>query len=218
MRRWSAFVITLVVCIPLLAQEAQRRPQPEMLWDALVMGNKQFVAGKVVYDKLKEERHQFHEHQFPPMTILSCSDSRVPPELVFNQSLGALFVVRIAGNVAGDYGVASIEYAITQGYTSLIVVLGHQNCGAVKASLGGDDPGSPHLLALAQRVRQSFVGLTWDARDPAVVKKAVEANARASATALLAQSKIIRDAVMTGRVKIVAAYYDLESGEVRKLD
>jgi len=216
MRRTAAFLIALIITIPTPAEETAATP--EMLWAALKAGNKEFVAGKITYDKLKEEREQFHEHQFPPMTVLSCSDSRVPPELVFNQSLGTLFVIREAGSIADTFGLASIEYAITQGYTSLIVVLGHQNCGAVKASLGAGDPASPHLLALAQRIRMSFVGVNWDANSTEAVKKAVEANTRASAVALLAQSKVIRDAAMSGKLKIVTAYYDLESGEVKTLE
>lgn len=213
MRRYVISMIAVLACVPLSAQEPA-----DVLWNALVAGNKQFVGGKIVYDRLREERDQFDEHQFPPMTILACSDSRVPPELVFNQSLGTLFVVRIAGNVADTYGLASIEYAITEGYTKLVVVLGHENCGAVKASLSGDDPGSPHLLGLAQRIRSSFVGFKWDKSDPAIVQKAVEGNARASAAQLLAQSRVIRDAVMSGKVQIVAATYDLNTGEVQRLD
>jgi carbonic anhydrase len=216
MRRTAAFLIALIITIPALAEE--QVATPELLWTALLAGNKQFVAGEIKYDKLKAERDQFDEHQFPPMTVLSCSDSRVPPELLFNQSLGTLFVIREAGSVADTFGLASIEYAITQGYTSLIVVLGHQNCGAVRASLSGADPDSPHLLALAQRIRMSFVGVKWDASSPEAVKKAVEANTRASAVALLAQSKIIRDAAMTGKLKIVTAYYDMETGEVKTLE
>ncbi|HKR64745.1 MAG TPA: carbonic anhydrase, partial [Thermoanaerobaculia bacterium] len=153
-----------------------------------------------------------------PMTILSCSDSRVPPELVFNQSLGTLFVIRSAGSIADTYGLASIEYAISEGYTHLIVVLGHENCGAVKASMGAGDPESPHLLALATQIRQSFVGVKWDPKDPEAVKHAVEANTRASVAALLAQSRVIRDAAMSGKLKIVAAYYDLDTGEVTTLN
>lgn len=224
MRHCAALLIAIVLAMPVSAQEkAQETPHetrvtPEMLWTVLMAGNKQFVAGEITYDKLKAERDQFDEHQFPPMTVLSCSDSRVPPELVFNQSLGTLFVIREAGSVADTFGLASIEYAITEGYTSLIVILGHENCGAVKASLSGADPGSPHLLALATRIRKSFVGVKWDQRNPEAVKKAVEANTRASAAAILAESKIVRDAAMTGKLKIVAAYYDLDTGEVRKLD
>jgi len=221
MRRILIFIITLLVSVPLVAQEkAPAPPQitPDALWDALAKGNQQFVAGSVAYNLLKDERAQLRDNQSPPVTILSCSDSRVPPELVFNQSLGALFVVRVAGNVADDFGLASIEYAVSQGYTKLIVVLGHKRCGAVGASLGGTDPGTPALLKLAQRIRTSFVGIPYDARSPVNVQRAVEANARAAAAQLLASSKMIRDAVLTEQIKIVIAIYDLDTGEVKKID
>jgi carbonic anhydrase len=144
----------------------------------------------------------------------------VPPELIFNQSLGAIFVVRSAGNVADEFGIASIEYAISQGYTKLIVVLGHENCGAIKACLGTGDPGTRALNELAQRIRSSFTtGIAFDGgKDPANVKRAVEANVRASAAQLLAQSKMIRDAVTSGAIKVVTAYYDLDGGDVTKVE
>ena len=218
MRRYVLVIVALLTCMPLAAQQQPQEITADQLWSALIAGNKEFVAGKIVYDQLKQERDQFDEGQFPPITVLACSDSRVPPELVLNQSLGTLFVIRTAGNVADTFGIASIEYAITEGYTKLIVVLGHENCGAVRASMTGDDPGSPNLLGLAQRIRSSFTGLTWDPKNPETVQKGVEANARASATQLIAQSRVIRDAVMTGKVKIVTATYDLNTGEVKKLE
>ena len=191
---------------------------PARLWSALLQGNSQFVTGKISYDDLKNERKMFEEHQLPPITVISCSDSRLPPELVFNQSLGALFVVRVAGNVVDDFGLASVEYAIAQGYTKLIVVLGHENCGAVKSSLGPTGPGTPALTALATRIRSSFVGIPYDATNAANVKKAVEANTRASAAYLLAASPLIRDAKVTEKIEIMTAYYELSSGVVKKIE
>lgn len=212
--RTAAVVLAIVlVALPVAAQKSA----PEQLWDALLLGNKEFAGGRIVYEELTKEREQTREHQNPPVTVLACSDSRVPPELVFNQSIGSVFVVRTAGNVADDFGIASIEFAVTSGYTNLIVVLGHENCGAVRASLSGDDPGTPSLQKLAQRIRTSFVGVTWDSRDAATLHKAVEANARASATHLLATSRVIRDAVMTEKLRIVPAYYELGTGVVRPL-
>jgi len=220
MRRLTAFAIVIVILFPAAGQQQQQAPReitPDQLWTALLNGNKQFMAGKITYDDLKTERENLRNSQLPPITVLSCSDSRVPPELVFNQSLGTLFVVRTAGNVADDFGVGSIEYAIQQGYTRLIVVLGHESCGAVRAALGGADPDTPSLAALAKRLRSSFVGIPYDSRDAANVNRAVEANARAGAAQLLANSRVIRDAVLTQRVKIVAAYYSFETGEVKVL-
>ena len=224
MRRIRVIAVTLLVCASLYAQTKETQPAapprvtPDQLWTALLQGNKIYVAGTVSYNLLKEERQQLADHQYPPITVLSCSDSRVPPELIFNQSLGSLFVVRVAGNVVDDFGLASIEYAIAMGYTKLIVILGHSSCGAVVASLGGADPNTPALTALATRIRESFVGVPYDSRDPANVQKAVEANARASAANLLARSKLIRDAALTEGIKIIVANYDLKTGEVKRID
>lgn len=214
MRR-SILVFFALLALPLTAQQTITADQ---LWTAMLQGNKQFVAGKITYDHLKEEREQLEHSQMPPITVLACSDSRVPPELVFNQSLGALFVIREAGSVADDFAVASIEYALKHGYTKLLVVLGHEHCGAVHAALGVDDPVTAPLQALLKRIRSSFVGIPYDARDAANVKKAVEANTRASAASLLASSTVIREAVLTERIKLVTAYYELKTGEVKKLD
>jgi carbonic anhydrase len=215
MRRALFAALAAFLALSAIAQESIT---PDQLWSAMLQGNKQFVAGKIVYDNLKAERDLLRDSQYPPITVLSCSDSRVPPELIFNQSIGGIFVVRSAGNVADDFGVASIEYAISQGWTKLIVVLAHEECGAVKASLGGADPGSPALLALARRIRTSFVGIPYDASNKENVHKAAEANARASAAQLLAHSFMIRDAVATGRIKIMTAYYELSTGQVKTVE
>jgi carbonic anhydrase len=204
-------LLSVLVTVPALAQT------PDALWNSLMEGNRAYVAGRVAFDNLVELRHHSADHQNPPVTILSCADSRVPPELVFNRSIDQLFVIRVAGNVAGPFDLASIEYAIANGYTKLIVVLGHEECGAVRAALDAGDPGSPSLVALVQRIRQSFVGLDHWAVDPPTVRRAVEANARSSAAFLLANSKIIRDAVQSGKVGIVVAYYNLGSGAVERI-
>ena len=180
-------------------------------------GNRAYVAGSLSFDNLAELRRESAGHQNPPVTLLSCADSRVPPELVFNRSIGQLFVIRVAGNIAGTFDLASIEYAVANGYTKLIVVLGHEQCGAVRAALDPSDPPSPSLVALVQRIRQSFTGIDhWDV-DPATVRLAVDANARASAAYLIANSKIIRDAVQSGKVGIVVAYYNLTTGAVERV-
>ncbi|MDP9195012.1 MAG: carbonic anhydrase [Acidobacteriota bacterium] len=221
MRRTLIVILAFAICVPLSAQQTAQPADPpidaNMLWKALLTGNQKFDSGKIEYNDLDGEQKKLENGQMPPITILSCSDSRVPPELIFNQSLGALFVVRTAGSVADELGLASIEYAILFGWTSLIVVLGHENCGAVHSSLNPDDPVTPSLLALAQRIRSSFYGLPYTPNDEAVVQKAVEANTRASAAWLTAQSSVVRKAVIAGKVKIVPAYYSLETGLVREL-
>ncbi len=199
--------ILLALCLatPAVAQNS------DALWKSLMDGNRAYVAGKVTFDHLGDLRAHSADHQNPPVTVLACSDSRVPPELVFNRSLDQLFVIRVAGNVAADFELASIEYAIANGYTKLIVVLGHENCGAVKAALAPGEPPTPSLAALVHRIRASFAG------KPPSVEAAVATNARASARYLLDHSRVIRDAVDGKRVGLVVAYYHLDSGVVERL-
>ena|SRR2546428_4373714 len=197
--------LLLLLAIPAAAQSGEK------LWQSLIEGNRAYVGGTVTFDDLIDLRQHSADHQNPPITILSCSDSRVPPELIFNRSLDQLFVIRVAGNIAGTFELASIEYAIAHRYTKLIVVLGHEDCGAVKAAIDGGDAPTPSLEVLLQRIRRSFHG------KPATVRAAVEANARASADHLLARSKVIGEAVRSGNVALVVAYYNLTSGVVERI-
>jgi carbonic anhydrase len=206
-------VLQLAVIALLLGTPAASGQTPAA-WEALAEGNRHFVAGSVRFESLAPLRAELSGHQNPAVTVLSCSDSRVPPELVFDSSLGELFVIRGAGNTADTFGLASIEYAVAQGFTKLIVVLGHEHCGAVKAAQATEDPPSASLVELVQRIRASFIGLKPDAP----LEDAVRANARAAAAWLPANSRIIRDAVAAGKVAIIAAYYDLDTGEVKRLD
>lgn len=214
MRQLALLVLCLTGSLAANAQEIG----PDELWSALLTGNRHYVEGKLSYENLAAERAQFGDHQSPPITVLSCSDSRVPPELIFNQSLGALFVIRAAGNVVDTFGLASIEYAVAHGFTSLIVVLGHEECGAVETALGPGDGPTPALAGLLERIRASFGGIEWKPDDPAVVKRAIESNARASAAWLPAHSRVVREALLSGKLKIVSAYYDLDTGEVKLVE
>jgi carbonic anhydrase len=215
MRRVTVVLITLILSVPLAAQRADAGK----LWDALLEGNKRFVAGTLTFNDLKQQREAVESFQNPRITVVSCSDSRVPPELIFDQSIGGLFVVRSEGNVVDDFGLASLEFAVLNGYTDLIVVLGHESCGAVKSALEQDDPSTVSLRALVQRIRASFGGIgRWDPDNAQTVMKAVEANARASAAYLPARSGAIRAAIHAGKVKVIAAYYSLHTGEVRKVE
>jgi carbonic anhydrase len=222
MHRRFTIIAIIALALGAFAQEPAHAPavQPaaSALWDTLARGNRDFVAGKIAYPNIASQREQLRDHQTPPVTILGCSDSRVPPELVFNQQLGSLFVVRTAGNVADEFGVASIEFAIANGYTKLIVVLAHEECGAVKAAVRRDEPGTPALRDLVRRIRMSFAGLKWDETAPGLMQHAAELNARGAAAALLADSALIRDAVLSGKVQVVSAYYDFDTGEVRRLE
>ncbi|HEY0371958.1 MAG TPA: carbonic anhydrase [Thermoanaerobaculia bacterium] len=214
-----ALFAMLLCALPLFAQEPAPAPiTVDQLWTALQKGNEQFVGGKLTYNSLKAERELLRSGQYPPITVLACADSRVPPELVFNQTIGGLFVVRAAGNIADDFGIASIEFALSKGWTKLIVVLAHEDCGAIEASLGIADPTTPALNALALRIRSSFIGIPYDPASKDNMRRAAEANARASVAQLLAASAMIRDAVSKKYIQVIPAYYEMSTGQVKKIE
>ena len=178
--------------------------------DRLIEGNARFVEDRLD-GKLQNSsrRESLTGGQKPYAIVLSCADSRVVPELAFDTGLGELFVIRVAGNVANTSSIASIEYAVAHLDTKLIVVLGHESCGAVTAAIGGGDNGYNlnHLLA---HITPAIIASVNDASIDDIVKK----NAELTVIELLNRSGIIRDAVAKNEVKIVSAYYQMNTGKV----
>lgn len=173
-------------------------------------GNARFVADKLD-GKLQDSnrRNELTSGQQPHTIVLSCADSRVVPELAFDAGLGELFVLRVAGNIANTSTIASIEYAVAHCGSQVIVVLGHQSCGAVTAAVAGGDNGHNlnHLLAhITPAISASAEG--------ASITDVVKKNAELTVNELANRSNIIGDAVANGSVKIVPAYYNLDSGKV----
>lgn len=177
--------------------------------DRLKEGNARFVSDKLE-GKLQdgERRDALTGGQAPDAIILSCADSRVVPELAFDTGLGELFVVRVAGNIANTESIGSIEYAVAHLGSKVIVVMGHQACGAVTAAIGGGDNGYNLNILLSQ------IGPAVAASNGATVNEVVKTNAKLNAEELVNRSSIIRNAVESGAVKIVSAYYNLDSGKV----
>jgi carbonic anhydrase len=178
----------------------------------LVIGNRHYVTGSPMYpDQDSARRADLANGQAPFAIILSCSDSRVAPEVVFDQGLGDLFVVRVAGNVANAIGIASLEYAAEHLGTRLIVVLGHERCGAVTAAVqGGKLPG--HLPALMAALQPAVAANKDPDGDP--VEGAMRANVELTAAYLRACGPILSERVEKGELKIVGARYDLDTGLV----
>lgn len=172
-------------------------------------GNARFVKDNLQHNKQDSERRaQLSKGQNPFAIILSCADSRVIPEITFDTGLGELFVVRVAGNIANTSSIASIEYAVANLDVKLIAVMGHESCGAVMAAIQGGDagPNLNHLIAMIEpAVKQSGDG---------AVSEVVKENARINAKSLIENSDIISAAVKDKHVKVVTAYYNLESGIV----
>lgn len=183
------------------AQEALQR---------LKDGNHRFVKeqweGKFNDSK---RRNSLVDGQSPYAIVLSCADSRVVPELAFDTGLGELFVIRVAGNVANTESIASIEYAVAHLNTKLIMILGHQNCGAVTAAMAGGSNGYNLNMLLAQ-ISPAIQEAGEDAKVNTVVRK----NAEIVADDLQKRSEIIANAVRNSGLEIVPAYYNLGSGKV----
>ncbi|MGA2065415.1 MAG: carbonic anhydrase [Thermoguttaceae bacterium] len=175
-------------------------------------GNQRFAAGKATHDHQGAERRiEVAKGQKPLAIVVSCSDSRVGPEVVFDQGLGDLFVVRTAGNVVDDVGLGSIEYAVEHFGTPLILVLGHQRCGAVSAAVSGGEVHG-HVRAVVEAIRPAVQKVKDQPGDP--VENAVRANVREVVKRLQHAAPILPDRIKTGKLKIVGAYYDLDDGRV----
>ncbi len=190
-------------------------------------GNRRFVSGVRSLDTLMSQmkRDELVAGQAPFAIILGCSDSRVPAELVFDQGVGDLFVIRVAGNVVAPSQVGSVEFAAERFGTQLVVVLGHSMCGAILATL--EELGrpsrdqSPNLRSIVDRVRPAVEPLleTELANSPeALMRQAVRANIRTSANHLRHGSQVLEQFIQKGRLIVVGAEYSLETGEVDFFD
>ena len=177
-------------------------------------GNGRYASGKLQHPgQTTERRAELTKDQHPFAVIVSCSDSRVPPEIVFDQGLGDLFVVRVAGNVIDDHGLGSIEYAVDHLGARLIVVLGHQSCGAVKAAVetpAGKSLG-PNLDYLIKAIRPAVERAASDV-DAVGLRAAILANVEETINDLLEQSTILKHLAESGQVTLVGAYYELTTG------
>ena len=190
-------------------------------------GNSRFVAGESNTDSLRNSsrRPALVEKQEPFAIILGCSDSRVPAELVFDQGLGDLFVIRVAGNVVAPSQVASVEYCAEQFKTQLVVVMGHTHCGAIEATLSElklpVEERSENLHAIVSRIRPSVETLLETDlvnRPEELMRAAVRSNVRACVAHLHHGSKILEQLTISNGLQIVGAEYCLESGKVEFFD
>jgi len=178
----------------------------------LLEGNKRFVAGKATYPHLDDARKaEAAKGQAPFASIISCSDSRVPPELIFDAGLGDLFVARTAGNIADDVVIGSIEYSIAVLGSSLLVVMGHERCGAVVAAVEGKPlPGKISLLADA--IKPAVDKVRAGGGD--IVDASVRENVKMTVAKLTAMGPILADYIKAGNLKIVGMRYDLDDVKV----
>ncbi|MBA3958225.1 MAG: carbonic anhydrase [Parachlamydiaceae bacterium] len=185
-------------------------------FNKLVEGNQRYVnSSTVCHDDWSAKRLAQSQGQAPFAVIVTCSDSRVPPEIIFDQALGDLFVIRVAGNVVDDFAIGSIEYGVTVLGADLILVLGHSNCGAVDGALKGlkFDNHIQEVLNAIQPAVDTVKGASGN-----VLEKAIKANVVHVESKLKGSKPVLAKLLEQGKVSIVGAYYDLATGKVEFLD
>lgn len=184
--------------------------------DSLKAGNNRFVKGFPIHPHETLQRlRELKKGQHPTAIVLSCSDSRIPPELIFDQGLGDIFSIRTAGNVIGDYELGSIEYAVDHLQCKLLIVLGHENCGAIEAFIGSDKE-------IHENHIQNIINYIADEEEEKEIKSlikanpdlAIRANIKHAVTILKNSTPILKKLHQKGDLKIIGAYYDLDTGKV----
>lgn len=197
-------------------------PSPEQALERLMEGNRRFRDGSGTWSARAWSQQLATQEQRPFAIVLGCSDSRTPVEILFDQGFGDLFVVRIAGNIVAPSVVGSIEFAAAQFGTRLVVVMGHTRCGAVAATVraveSGLGPESQNVRAITDRIAPHIEALVRRGTSESLIREAARANVRASADHLRHGSRLLEDLVIAGRVVVVSAEYELETGAVHFFD
>ncbi len=213
--------LRLLLVLPALACSVtaiaqQTTPSADEVWKDLAAGNQRYVSGQPASKDLVAQRKALTKTQAPRVAVLSCSDSRVSPELAFDKGIGDLFVVRTAGESADPLALGSLEYAVEHLHSTVILVMGHQSCGAVNAACGGGKVESVNLEALIKPIAGSCKRV--EANKPETMDLAVRDHVHTVAHDLTANSKILRHEVEEGKLTILEAYYSLDTGEVTRLN
>jgi len=204
-----------------MTPEMQQSLTPDEALEDLREGNDRFVSGKNMQRDWRRQARDTASGQYPKAVVLTCLDSRVPPEIIFDQGIGDIFVGRVAGNFETPDLLGSMEFATELAGSKLIVVLGHSSCGAVKGAIDGVEMG--HLTGTLRNITPAVAAAgTTDATprssDSRFVDRVVEANVRKTVRDIQDRSPIIDELVQRDQLRVVGAVYDLETGAVRWLD
>lgn len=184
--------------------------------ERLIQGNQRFVNSKTVcHEDWTAKRAALTEGQKPFAIIVSCSDSRVPPEIIFDQTLGSLFVVRVAGNIVDDFAIGSIEYGVTVLGANLVLVLGHSNCGAVDAALKGMKFDN-HIQEVLNAIQPAVAATKGQSGN--LLESTIKANVMKVEERLKSSKPVLAELIEKGTLHISGGYYDLESGRVEFRD
>src|SRR6266576_743088 len=205
----------LILCAIFGVAQNSSTVSANQTWNDLAAGNHRFVLGKTAAHDFPAQRKALTKAQHPRVAVLSCSDSRVPPELVFDTELGELFVIRSAGEDDDPLASGSLEYAVEHLGSSMIVVMGHQSCGAVTAACSGAKAESVNLDAVVGPIVSSCAKIAPTRLES--LDLAVRDHVHRVAQEVLAKSEILKKAFDEGKLTIIEAYYSMDTGEVTKL-
>ncbi len=188
--------------------------------ELLIEGNKRFKENHPIHpDQTLERLRELKKGQHPFAVVISCSDSRVPPELIFDQGLGDLFVVRNAGNIISDYEFGSIEYAVEHLETKLIVVLGHTNCGAIDAFIKHkNDHVHNHIQSIINYIKSEPEEAELDVKATNYYEMAVIANVKHGVHVIEKSEPVLREYIQSGKIQVVGMLYDINTGSVEILE
>jgi carbonic anhydrase len=221
-RRWnqlatiSSLLFVFLAAAVYSAEQPATGPKPTEALKMLQDGNQRFASGQSQHPRADLNRLAVTaaNGQCPFATILCCSDSRVPPEIIFDQGVSDIFAVRVAGNVVGPSEIGSIEYGVAHAHTPLLVVLGHTQCGAVAAAVAGTEL-PPNIAALVARIKPAALAAAKahpDLDGKNLVPFAVTENVWESIAEIYRNSSIVRETVKGGHLIVVGAVYDVWSG------
>jgi carbonic anhydrase len=196
-------------------KELLSRETPDTALQKLLEGNERFRRHEHTFRDFMQEIEETKDEQFPFAAILGCMDSRVPVEILFDQGIGQLFVLRVAGNIENDDIIAGLEYACSVIGSKLIVVMGHENCGAVKAAC--DNVNIGHITEIVKKIKPSIEILEEteaDWTESSFVNEIAKVNVMITIDEIREKSCILRELEQKGQIKIVGAYYHVHSGTV----
>lgn len=195
-------------------EESIKAVSAEEALSRLKAGNKRFVSESFSAKDFKREREDLSKEQHPPAIVLACADSPVSPEALFNQSLGKLFVVRVAGNISNPIVLGSIEYAAAHLHSKLLVVLGHESCGAVKATLGGERFTPNTNLLITQIKASTNKAKAMESDEAHMLNAAIEENVRTQVNSAVRRSKLLAELIDKKEFQVVGGIYNARTGAV----
>jgi carbonic anhydrase len=188
----------------------------ERIWTELIEGNARFVSGKLRPRDVIAERAAIARSPKPKALVLCCADPRVDPDIIFDTSLGDLFVLRVAGNTADKKALGSMEFAITDMNVPLAIVLGHMFCGAVKIACSGKKVDSPYLKAVIERLRPAVDQSRGEGDER--LRFVERENARLVAHEVIEHEAALHERIQSRRLAVIPSYYDVITGKVERLD